>query len=71
MSKQKSPKTKTPKGYTPNQAATILHLSPHTIRKALRNGELKATKVSGKWHINTNSFKALLRKVVKATPEAH
>lgn len=37
--------------FTPEEAATVAHCHPETVRVALRNGDLKGTqaKVHGRW----------------------
>lgn len=44
--------TGTPMAYSPPQVARLLGLSEGSVRKALRNGEIRGTRVGGRWLVS-------------------
>jgi len=46
--------------YSVKQAAEILQVSHHQIRKMIRTGELSAVRVGREWRIPTHSLRTLL-----------
>jgi len=48
------------KVYTPEEAAKILKLSPKTVRKYLREGELKGAKLGKEWRITEEQLREFL-----------
>ena len=44
------------KTYTVNDAAAILDVLPHVIRKAINTGRLKADKIAGAWYIKQDNL---------------
>lgn len=48
------------KTYTPEEAAEILKVIPYTVRKWLRDGKIKGTKLGRMWRISESELKRLL-----------
>ena len=42
------------------EAAKILRVSPHTVARTIRRGELRATKINHRYRIPTKDVRALL-----------
>jgi len=69
QSKVQLPTPSTPEGFTPKEAATILNLSPKSIRKSIRKGTIEATKTAGHHYITPSTIQTLLKaQATKASP---
>ena len=58
---------------SPERAAALLDMNPETIRRYIREGRLKATKIGNRWKISESDLAAFLgsderaRELMKAT----
>lgn len=58
-------KLETTTAYTVKEAAELIHLSPQTIKKYIREGKIKAQKVGVPYYVTEETLKAFLNNEVK------
>lgn len=55
--------------YTADQVADMLNMHPKTIRKYIREGKLKATKVGKQWRITGDELSQFSEGIIQTQPE--
>ena len=59
-------KLETTTAYTVKEAAELIHLSPQTIKKYIREGKLRAQRVGLPYYVTEDTLKEFLNNEVKS-----